>query len=84
VSFFNAFKDAKGDWNMAECAGVPTAVLACCTWLWKAWQAPGVPDLMAFGLGLGAVITALGAAQRLRGDADIDRDRIRRDAGLTT
>lgn len=73
MSFANAFRDARGDWNLAECAGVPAAMLACATWIWKAWQNPGVPDLQAFGIGLGAVIAALGAAQRLRGDADLDR-----------
>lgn len=75
MSFSNAFKDAKGDWNMAECAGVPAALAAICVWLWKAIHHAEVPDLQGFGLGLGAVIAALGAAQRLRGDADIDRDR---------
>ena len=75
VSLANAFKDAKGDWSLAECAGVPAAMLACGTWLWKAWQATGVPDLQAFGIGLGAVIAALGAAQRLRGDVDLDKMR---------
>lgn len=72
MSWQNAFKDAKGDWNMAECAGVPATVGAICMWMWKAWHHPEVPDLQSFGLGLGAVIAALGAAQRLRGDADID------------
>lgn len=75
MSWSNAFKDAKGDWNMAECAGVPATVGAIGMWMWKAWHHPEVPDLQGFGLGLGAVIAALGAAQRLRGDADIDRDR---------
>jgi hypothetical protein len=74
VSWKAAFQDARGDWNMAECAGVPAAVMAIGTWLWKAWQATGVPDIQAFGLGLGAVIAALGAAQRLRGDPEIDRE----------
>jgi hypothetical protein len=74
MSFSNAFKDAKGDFNLAECAGVPAAVVAMATWIWKAWHHPEVPDLQGFGVGLGAVIAALGAAQRLRGDADIDRD----------
>jgi hypothetical protein len=74
MSFSNAFKDAKGDFNLAECAGVPAAVGAILIWLWKAIHHPEVPDLQGFGVGLGAVIAALGAAQRLRGDADIDRD----------
>jgi hypothetical protein len=74
VSLANAFKDAKGDWNLAECVGMPAAAAAMVLWLWKAAHHPEVPDLQAFGVGLGAVIVALGAAQRLRGDADIDRD----------
>lgn len=74
MSWTNAFKDAKGDWNVAECAGVPGAVAAICMWLWKAAHHPDIPDLQSFGIGLGAVIAAIGAAQRLRGDADIDRE----------
>jgi hypothetical protein len=75
MSLANMFKDAKGDWNLAECVGMPAAAIGVAMWVWKAAHHVEVPDLQSFGLGLGAVITALGAAQRLRGDADIDRDK---------
>jgi hypothetical protein len=77
MSWSNAFKDAKGDWNLAECVGAPAAVLGVITALYHGLWLHEPFDLQAYGLGIGGLIAALGAAQRLRGDPDIDRDRIR-------
>jgi hypothetical protein len=74
MSWTSAFKDAKGDWNIAECTAAPAAVAGVVMWLWKAAHHPDLPDLSAFGIGVGALITAVAAAQRLRGDVDIDRE----------
>jgi hypothetical protein len=71
----NAFRDANGDFNVAEGAAALGALAGI-----------GVPvhdylahgthlDVVAYGSGLGLIIAALGAAQRLRGDPERDRDR---------
>lgn len=78
MSLANAFRDARGDFNLAECVGAPAAVLGVATSLYHGLWLHEPFDLQSYGLGIGAVIAALGAAQRLRGDADIDRDQTRR------
>jgi hypothetical protein len=74
MSWANAFKDAKGDWNLAETLGAPTFAVAVGTWVWKAWHLPGLPDIQSLAIGAATFMAGLGAAQRLRGDADIDRE----------
>jgi phosphoketolase len=73
VSFLNAFKDAKGDWNLAEIGAAAALAGGIGMWMWKAAHQSGVPDLSSLGIGVGALIGALAAAQRLRGDTDLDR-----------
>jgi hypothetical protein len=74
VSWSNAFKDAKGDWNIAECTAAPAAAGGILMWLWKTLHHPEIPDLSSFGIGIGSLIAALAAAQRLRGDTDLDKE----------
>ena len=78
MSFANAFKDAKGDWSLAECVGAPAAVLGVGASLYHGLWLHEPFDLQSYGLGIGAVIAALGAAQRLRGDPELDREQERR------
>ena len=73
MSLLNAFKDAKGDWNIAELGAASALAGGVGMWMWKAAHMPGVPDLSSLGIGVGALIGALAGAQRLRGDVELDR-----------
>ena len=64
------FQDAEHDLNAAEVIAVPAAVVGVATAVWDCIAHARVFDLQSFGLGLAAIVAALGAAQRLRGDAD--------------
>ena len=74
MSWKAAFQDARGDWNLAECVGAPAAVLGITTSLYHGLWLHEPFDLQAYGIGIGAVIAALGAAQKLRGDPELDRE----------
>lgn len=69
MSWKTIFQDAEGDWNAAEICAVPAAVAGVGTYLWQCWHGTAF-DFQNFGTGLGLLVTAIGAAQRLRGDAD--------------
>ena len=70
-----AFEDAQGDLNLAECVGFPAAVAGIGASLYDVLVRGSHLDLQSYGLGIGAIIAAVGAAQRLRGDPEIDRSR---------
>jgi hypothetical protein len=71
VNFANLFVDANGDPNLAEIggAGALGTMLAGALYgmLWKGAMIP----YQDFAIGAAAIIGAIGAAQRLRGDVEI-------------
>ena len=77
MNWTNAFKDSKGDWNLAECLAFPAGAAGVVTSIADFWLHGTHLDLQSYGLGIGAIIAALGAAQRLRGDPELDRQRMK-------
>ena len=60
------FLDADGSFAIPEILAAVAGSEGVVTSLWGFWGRNQPFDLQAFGLGLGAIIVALGAAQRIR------------------
>lgn len=71
MKFSNLFVDANGDPNLAELGGAGALGTMLAGALYGAfWRATAIP-YQDFAIGAAAIIGAIGAAQRLRGDVDI-------------
>ena len=71
MKFSNLFVDANGDPNLAELGGAGALGTMLAAALYGVfWKSTAIP-YQDFAIGAAAIIGAIGAAQRLRGDVDI-------------
>ena len=66
------FEDATGSLNASELTAVGLAIVAAGLTIYDvAWQHQHF-DIQGFGIGAGALVSAVGAAQMMRGDRAIE------------
>lgn len=69
MSWKKTLCDADGDVNIAELIAAVGGAGGVFVPIWHSFH--GAPfDIQSYGIGLGAIVGALGAAQRMRGDAE--------------
>ncbi len=60
------FTDPDGSYSIPELVATFGALSGLCASLWDCFYRGHTLDLQGFGIGLGSIVAALGAAQRMR------------------
>lgn len=74
-AFSNTFKDSTGSFNMAEIGGTMGLLTYLTLVICDHFQHNKMVDGRDFAFVVGGIISAIGAAQYMRGDRDIDKAR---------